>query len=428
MKYVIIIPDGAADHPLAELQGRTPLEAARTPHLDRLARMGRQGTVETTPPGFGAGSDVCCMTLFGYDAERYHTGRAPLEAAALGLTLAPTDWIFRLNLVTTGDDDANDGLMIDHSAGHITDAEARLLLGDLRDAWRERAPDLASALALTSGVSYRHILIDSAHDYTNLSTTPPHEIPGQPWERALPRGDGADRLHTLMDISRDVFADHDVNISRRGAGLRPATMAWIWGQGTAPQLPRFEEKYGLRACIITAVDLLAGIASYAGWDRIPVPGITGYHDTDYAAKGRYACAALDRYDVVIVHVEAPDEASHQADWATKVASLEAIDEHIVGPLLDRLQSFGDVETDADAEGWRMLVAPDHYTLVSTRRHDDTPPPFVMAGGWVRSVVKAPFSERAAAEADLHVAPGDGLMEYFLFSGRNTPRSRRTTSA
>ncbi|MCA9312217.1 MAG: cofactor-independent phosphoglycerate mutase [Phycisphaerales bacterium] len=428
MKYVIIIPDGAADHPIPELNDQTPFEAATTPNLDRLGRMGRQGTVATTPPGFGAGSDVCCMTLFGYDAGRYPTGRAPLEAAALGLTPAFSDWIFRLNLVTTGEDDSNDGLMIDHSAGHITDAEARLLLTDLRERWADVAPDLASSLSLTNGVSYRHILIDSAHGYDRLETTPPHEIPGQPWERALPRGEGSERLRMLMDLSREVFAEHDVNRARREAGLRPATMAWIWGQGTPPQLPTFEEKYGLRACIITAVDLLAGIAAYAGWDRIPVPGITGYHDTDYAAKGRYACAALDRYDLVIVHVEAPDEASHQGDWSTKVASIEAIDEHIVGPLLTRLQACGDIETDPEAEGWRMLVAPDHYTLVDTRRHDATPPPFVMAGGWVRSVVHEPFSERAASEADLHVDPGDGLMEYFLFSGRNLPRQRRSADA
>ncbi len=421
LKYVIIIPDGGADHRLAELNDQTPLEAASTPNLDRIGHMGRQGTVATTPPGFGAGSDVCCMTLFGYDAGQYHTGRAPLEAAALGLTPATSDWVFRLNLVTTGEEASNDGLMIDHSAGHITDAEARSLLNDLRERWETEEPEISAALALTNGVSYRHILVDSESDYGQLETTPPHEIPGQPWERFLPAGAGSDRIIRLMEISREVFAEHDVNRARAAAGLRPATMAWIWGQGTPPQVPSFEDKYGLRGCIITAVDLLAGIASLVGWDRIPVPGITGYHDTDYEAKGRYACSAIDRYDLVIVHVEAPDEASHQADWSTKVAALEAIDEHIVGPVLAKLESCGDVEQDSDAEGWRLLVAPDHYTLVETRKHDATPPPFLMAGGWVRSVVKAPFSEANAEAADLHVSPGDGLMEYFLFSGRNQPR-------
>lgn len=423
MKYVIVIPDGAADLPLDSLGGLTPFQAAATPNLDRVAQRGRLGTAATTPQGFEAGSDVCSMSLLGYDPARYHTGRAPLEAAALGLKPGPSDWIFRLNLVTT-EGDAPDARMLDHSAGAITDREARALVGDLSDHWRQAAPDLVHAFTLTPGVSYRNILIDSAgRDYRAMMATPPHAIPGEAWRKHLPGGcEGADALRELMLISARFLPEHPVNRARVEQGLRPATMAWIWGQGTTPRMPSFESRFGVKGAMITAVDLLAGIAAYIGWDRLNVPGITSYHDTDYAAQGRATCDALDAYDLVCCHVEAPDEASHQGDAPTKVASLEAIDRHIIGPVVEKLSAFGDPETDPAATGWRMLIMPDHYTLVSTRKHDATPVPFAMAGSWVRSLVKRPFSEENAAEADLHIEHGHELMEYFLHAGRSRVRA------
>jgi 2,3-bisphosphoglycerate-independent phosphoglycerate mutase len=417
----VIIPDGAADMPLEELNGLTPMEAANTPNLDRLARQGRVGTVRTTPAGMEAGSDVCSMCLLGYDPVKWHTGRAPLEAAALGIDLGPRDWVFRLNLVTTGLEGSDqEGLMLDHSAGHITDAEARTLVSDIAAYWRRKEPDLSRDLALTPGVSYRNILVDrSGRDYSLVRTTPPHAIPNEPWAPRLPTGGAAKEsevLRALMRLSAEVLADHPVNRARVEAGLRPATMAWIWGQGLKPSVPSFRERFGLRGAMITAVDLLAGIAAYIGWDRLNVPGVTGYHDNDYDAQGRATIEALDRYDIVCCHVEAPDEASHQGDWQTKVASIEAIDRHIVGPVARRLEAFGDPERDASAEGWRLLVLPDHYTLVGTRKHDATPPPFLMAGSWVRSVVPRRFTEAEATESDLHIEAGHELMEYFLRSG------------
>lgn len=425
MKFVIVIPDGAADKPLADLQGLTPFETAEAPNLHRLAKMGQQGTVRTTPPGFDAGSDVCCMTLLGYDAGRYHTGRAPLEAAALGISPGAQDWIFRLNLVTTSDEGmpvlgAPDGLMLDHSAGAIRDAEARALVESLDDYWKASEPDLAAQFSLHPGVSYRNILLDrSSRDYRGtiggkdrLITFPPHEIPRKPWRLFLPRGAHAEILTRLMHRSRECFAHHEVNLARKESGLRPATMAWIWGQGTRPLLPSFQERFGVRGCVSTAVDLLAGIAAYAGIDRLPVPGLTSYHDNDYEAQGRYAIAALDRYDLVIIHVEAPDEASHQGDWQTKIAAIEAIDRFIVGPVLDDLERRGPSQG-----GWRMLVAPDHYTLCSTLKHDPTPPPFILAGKGIKSLGRAPFSEAQADRAALHIEPGEALMEHFLFGGR-----------
>jgi 2,3-bisphosphoglycerate-independent phosphoglycerate mutase len=431
VKYVIIIPDGAADLPIEELDGLTPFQAAETPNLKRLAAMGRVGTAHTTPATMEAGSDVCSMSLLGYDPLKYHTGRAPLEAAALGLDLSPTDWIFRLNLVTVGGPTTGDhGVMLDHSAGAISDAEAKALVGDLLAHWRKAAPELAKDFTLHHGVSYRSILVDrSGRDYRQVRTTPPHAIPNEPWEPKMPEGDAsAERLRDLMDMSSEFLAKHPVNRARLEIGLRPGNMAWVWGGGTKPVVPLFKERFGLRGAMITSVDLLAGIAAYLGWERLHVPGLTSYHDTDYAAQGRATCAAVDEFDVVCSHVEAPDESSHQGDWQTKVASLEAIDRHVVGPVLEKLLTLGDPAQDSGAEGWRLLVMPDHYTLVSTRKHDATPVPFLMAGAWVRSVVQRPFTEAGAAESDLHIDPGHDLMEYFLRGGLAGVKSAAPGSA
>ncbi len=428
VKYVIIIPDGAADLPLDELDGRTPFEAAHTPNLQRLAAMGRVGRAFTTPVDFEAGSDVCSMSLLGYDPAKYHTGRAPLEAAALGLELSPKDWIFRLNFVTTGEPGTpDDGLMLDHSAGAISNAEARVLVKDLVAYWREKAPTLVEKVTLTPGVSYRNILVDSSgRSYKEVVTTPPHAIPREPWGEHLPVGGAAgesDVLRTLMTLSARVLATHEVNLARRAQGLRPATMAWLWGQGTKPTVPSFRERFALRGGMITSVDLLAGISAYIGWDRLDVPGLTSYHDTDYAGQGRATVEAIRGYDVVCSHIEAPDEASHQGDWKTKVASIEAIDEHVVGPVMSALEEYGDPAKHPDAEGWRLLVMPDHFTLCSTRKHDPTPVPFVMAGAWVRAAVSRPFTEEGSAESDLQIDPGHELMEYFLKGGLARVRAR-----
>lgn len=397
------------------------------PHLARLAAAGKVGAAVTTPPGFEAGSDVCSMSLLGYSPEKYHTGRAPLEAAALGLELAATDWIFRLNLVTTGALGTEDeGLMLDHSAGAISDAEARLLVRDLVAMWQQKAPELMKGVSVTPGVSYRNILVDSSgRRYADVATTPPHAIPREPWKEHLPQGSQAEAaaLRRLMDLSAEFLPGHEVNLARREQGLRPATMAWLWGQGTKPAVPNFKQRFGLRGAMITSVDLLAGIAAYIGWERLHVPGLTSYHDTDYAAQGRATVGAINGYDVVCCHVEAPDEMSHQGDWKTKVASLEAIDEHIVGPVAAALEERGDPEKDSHAEGWRLLVMPDHFTLCSTRKHDGMPVPFLMAGAWVRSVVQRPFSEAAGAASDLVIHPGHELMEYFLRGGLANVRGR-----
>jgi 2,3-bisphosphoglycerate-independent phosphoglycerate mutase len=397
MKYAIIIPDGAADEPLAELGGKTPLEAARTPNMDRIAIEGRQGLARTVPEGFESGSDVATMTLLGYDPKKYHTGRAPLEAAAQQIPLSPTDWVFRCNLVTVVD-----GIMKDHSAGGIGNAEAQRLLADLK-----RSIDLPG-FEFHNGVSYRNLLVYRGSEEFDVVTKPPHEIPEEPIAKYLPRGKGSETLRRIMAHSAELFADHEINEVRTQTGLNPATQVWLWGQGHAPNLPKFKEKFGInRGCMITGVDLLRGLAVLLGWDVREVEGMTSFHDTDYAGQGIATARMIDEYDLVFSHIEAPDEASHQADWKTKIAAIEHIDKFVVGPVLTKLQNFPE---------WRILVMPDHPTNIATRKHGYAPSPFAMAGTKVRSRLDAPYSERNAAASDLKIERGHDLMEYFLRGG------------
>ncbi|HEY7088553.1 MAG TPA: cofactor-independent phosphoglycerate mutase [Tepidisphaeraceae bacterium] len=397
MKYAIIIPDGAADDPLKELDGKTPLEAAHTPNMDRIAAEGRQGIVRTVPQGFESGSDVAIMTLLGYDPAVYHSGRAPLEAAAQRVPLSATDWVFRCNLVTV-----INGVMKDHSAGGISDAEARRLLTDLKNTL-----DLPG-YEFHFGVSYRNLLVYRGEQEFEVTTKPPHEIPEEPIEKYLPTGMGAQFLRDIMARSAELFAHHEVNQVRRETRRNMATQVWLWGQGHAPNMPRFVERFGVKSgCMITGVDLLRGLAVLLGWDVKEVAGMTSFHDTNYAGQGAATCEMLDKYDLVLSHVEAPDEASHQADWKTKVESIEHIDKHVVGPVLEKLRSYPE---------WRILVMPDHPTNIATRKHGYGWPPFCMAGTAVKSVGQQPYSEKGAAASGLKIERGHELMEYFLRGG------------
>lgn len=397
MKYAIIIPDGAADEPLAELGGKTPLEAAHTPNMDRIAVQGRQGLARTVPEGFESGSDVAIMTLLGYDPAVYHTGRAPLEAAAQHIPLSPSDWVFRCNLVTVVN-----GIMKDHSAGGISNAEAQKLLSELK-----AALDLPG-FEFYFGVSYRNLLVYRGDQPFDLVTKPPHEIPEEPIARHLPKGKGSEILRQIMDRSAELLEAHEINQVRRETRRNPATQVWLWGQGHAPSMAKFADRFGVKsACMITGVDLLRGLAVLLGWDIREVEGMTSFHDTNYAGQGQTTCQMLDQYDLVLSHVEAPDEASHQADWKTKISAIEHIDKHIVGPVLEKIRSFPE---------WRILVMPDHPTNVGTRKHGYGWPPFAMAGTRVRGVLQKPYSEKNAAASDLKIGRGHELMEYFLRGG------------
>ena len=399
MKYAIIIPDGAADEPLKELNGRTPLEAAHTPNMDAIARQGRLGTVRTVPPGFESGSDVATMCLLGYDPAVYHTGRAPLEAAAQRIPLSPTDWVFRCNLVTVVD-----GIMKDHSAGGISNAEAQRLIGDLSRHLK------LPGFEFHYGVSYRNLLVYRGHEEFKVTTKPPHEIPDELIAKWLPKGKGSEILRDIMDRSRELFARHEINAARVDTGHNPASQVWLWGQGHAPNMPTFKERFGVGSgCMITGVDLLRGLAVLLGWQVEEVEGMTSFHDTNYAGQGVATAAALDRYDLVFSHIEAPDEASHQADYKTKVASIEAIDRHVVGPVVEKLKTYPE---------WRILVMPDHPTNIATRKHGYSPTLFAMAGTRVHSAFERPYTEAAAKASDLHIEKGHELMEYFL--GASSP--------
>ncbi len=394
MKYAIIIPDGAADEPLAELGGKTPIEAADTPNMDWTAAHGRQGLARTVPDGFESGSDVATMCLLGYDPAVYHTGRAPLEAAARRIPLASTDWVFRCNLVTV-----SGGIMKDHSAGGISDDEARRLLHDLA-----AVIDLPG-FQFYEGVSYRNLLVYRGKDSFELTTKPPHEIPEELAANWLPKGVGSGILRGIIEQSKELFANHEINRKRKERGLNPATQVWLWGQGHAPNLPKFRERFGVSSgCMITGVDLLRGLAVLLGWDVHEVAGMTSFHDTNYVGQGVDTAAMLDKYDLVFSHIEAPDEASHQADWKTKVAAIEHIDRHVVGPVIEKLRTFPQ---------WRLMVLPDHPTNIATRKHGYAPTPFAMAGTGITGGSGLPYSEKNAASSGLKIARGHELMEFFL---------------
>lgn len=390
MKYAIVIADGSADMPQGDLGGRTPLEAAQTPNMDRVAAGGIVGTVRTVPDGYSPGSDVAMMSIVGYDPSLHYTGRAPLEAASMGIELADGDWAVRCNLVTI-----RDGAMADYSAGHIGEDEAAAICESLNER-------LGSAeLRFHPGKGYRNLLVLRARGKLDVETTPPHDIAGQPVARHLPRGADAEVFRLLMEASRGVLESHEVNRRRAASGLPEATSIWLWGEGSATSFPPFREKYARSAAVITAVDLVAGICALAGWERIVVPGATGYYDTDYEGKAAAAEKALESHDLVMVHVEAPDEASHNRDLANKIRAIENIDSKIVAPL-----------ASSDRRDLRLLVMSDHYTLVSTGVHDGTPVPFAMFGAGIEPGGAAVFSE-VAASGGARFGCGGELMERFL---------------
>jgi 2,3-bisphosphoglycerate-independent phosphoglycerate mutase len=397
MKYAIVIPDGCADEPQQSLGDRTPLQAAHIPNMDRIAQSGVVGRSDNVPPSLTPASDVATLSLFGYDPLQVYTGRAPLETVAMGLKLAPGDWAVRCNFVHV-----DKGEMRDFTAGHIPSELGQDLIKALQKSvgGPVRFGGLKGSLEFHAGVSYRNILIyrgDDAPFTTATRTQPPHDIPDKPIAEHLPQGPGADLLRHLMDESRAILQNHPVNANR-------ATQIWLWGQGRAPRVETFGKLHGKKGAILSAVDLVRGVGMLIGWTRIDVPGATGYLDTDYAAKGRYGVEALKHHDLVCVHVEASDEASHEGRADAKVKALEEIDRHIVGPLLKALPDHG---------AWRILVSPDHRTLLRTRAHSYGVVPFAAAGTGIGPHGQPSYDEAVAAAAELSFARGHELMKWFL---------------
>jgi 2,3-bisphosphoglycerate-independent phosphoglycerate mutase len=391
-RYLILIGDGMGDHPLPELGGRTPLEAAATPNLDRLAREGELGQVRTIPEGMAPGSDVANLSILGYDPRRYHSGRAPLEAAAMGVRLAQGEVALRCNLVTLSGA-AGDEVMEDYAAGHITTGEATELIGALS---RKLG---GGEFSFHAGQSYRHLLVWKG-GFSELETTPPHDITGQrvaPYLKRL----NLMALLELMERARPILADHPVNQLRRQKSLRPANAIWLWGQGRAPQMPTVAERFGLGGAVVSAVDLVRGIGRYAGLEPLAVPGMTGWLDTNYAGKVAAATSALGPGRLVYLHVEAPDEASHGGSLADKLQAIEDFDRLIVGPVLDRLPA-----------ATKILAMTDHYTPLSTKTHSLEPVPFAIWGEGVSSSGAKGFSEREAARGPA-LEEGHTLIERLL---------------
>ena len=400
MKYVLLLGDGMADRPLDALGGKTPLEAAKTPTMDRIAKLGRLGLVKTIPDGFQPGSDVANMVIMGYDPAEHFSGRGPLEAASMGVKLKPDEVAFRCNLVQL-DFDSDPPKMKDFTAGHISTEKARSVIEVLNDALGD------DVLRFYPGVSYRHLMVWGS-DVEKTEITPPHDITGRPIASYLPKGDGAEKLYGLMQRSMDFFKSPEFLDRWEADGKHdPPNAIWPWGQGKAPAMSPLTEKFGVSGAIITAVDLLKGLGIYAGLEIIDVPGATGYYDTDYEAKADYALKALDGgKDFVYVHVEAPDEAGHEGAITEKIRAIESFDQKVVARILDGLKKFDE---------WSVLVTPDHATPIEVMTHTSEPVPFAVLHGSIAEPTDAPegFSEREAERTKFYIDDGKELIARFF---------------
>jgi 2,3-bisphosphoglycerate-independent phosphoglycerate mutase len=404
-KFVILVGDGMGDYPLDRLGGLTPLEAARTPNMDRLAGIGSLGIVQTIPTGMEPGSDVANMSLLGYDPLVYHTGRGPLEAASIGVRLAPDEIAFRCNLVTFGADGAGNATMVDYSAGHISTAEANELIAALQSAVS------GASLRLYAGVSFRHLLVWKG-GREKIATTPPHDILGRPVEQYDTLSAEPDLRAFTQSASR-VLKGHPVNIRREKEGKSPANAVWLWGQGKAPSMPGLD-RFGLSGAMVSAVDLLKGIGVYAGLDPVNVQGATGYLDTNYGGKVAAALSALERGNFVFLHLEAPDEASHTGSVEMKIQAIENFDQKIVGPVVEGLAG--------KAQRTRLLVATDHFTPVSIRTHSRDPVPFLLVDdlqpGVSGSGKGRRYCEKEAQATGLRLNCGEELFRLFIGAKRS----------
>ncbi|HIE31869.1 MAG TPA: cofactor-independent phosphoglycerate mutase [Methanosarcinales archaeon] len=386
-KYVILLGDGMADVPLPELGGKTPLSHANIPNMDYIAKHGRCGLARTVPEGMPAGSDIANMSVLGYAPERYYTGRGPLEAASMGVTLAEGEVAFRCNLITV-----TDGTIADYSAGHISSEEASELISSIDEALS------SDRIRFHAGISYRHLMVTDGIGASTVCT-PPHDVLGESFESQMPRCEDCAMLSDLIRRSVAVLKNHPINKERVHAGKNPATHIWLWGQGRAPSFPSFEETFGISGSMISAVDLLKGLAIYAGMDVIEVPGATGYLDTNYAGKADYAVRALGDHDFVYLHVEAPDEAGHAGDVEAKITAIENFDSMVVGRVLDNCSDCV------------IMVLPDHPTPIPLRTHTADPVPFAIYGHGADDVIR--FDERSAADGSYGLKVGSELIRLMI---------------
>ena len=408
MKYLIVVPDGSADNPVESLGGKTPLEAADLPCINGLAAKGEIGSVRTVPDGISPGSDSANLSVMGYDPRKYLTGRSPLEAASIGLKMSDTDISFRANLITIDPDGADryeDFIVRDHAAGDITTEEAAELVEVLNEHFAE------DGLYIHLGTGYRQcMIVDKKHPngHTDYRCVPPHDILDRRAGDYLPEGKGAEHFVKMMKESYDILKDHPVNKARIARGLNPANSLWIWGQGTRPELPDFNEKYGVRGAVISAVDLIKGIAMFAGLEVLKVDGIDGTKHTNFSGKAQAAIEAYKKgKDFIYMHIEGTDECSHQGDLAGKIKCAEDMDSKVVRPIYEYLEK--------SRENFRSLVVPDHRTPLSIRTHSSDPVPFMIYDS--RHETDADytkqFNERSAMASGNHIEEGYTLADHFF---------------
>jgi 2,3-bisphosphoglycerate-independent phosphoglycerate mutase len=401
LKYVVILGDGMADYPIKELGGATPLQCAKKPTLDSLAKQGSLGLVKTVPEGMSPGSDTANLSVMGYDPHRYYSGRSPFEAASMGVDLKETDITFRCNLVTlSAEASYEDKVMLDHSAGEITSREGAELIRGIDERWGQKN------IVFYPGISYRHLMVWHEGPY-RWSLTPPHDILGKKVGAYMPAGEKSEIISLMMQESTSFLENHPVNQRRAERGLGLANSLWIWGEGKKPLLPSFSHKYGLKGSVISAVDLIKGIGICAGLEIIEVPGATGNLDTNFQGKAEYALKALrSGQDFVYIHLEAPDECSHRNELENKIKSIELIDEQVIKVVKEGL--------DLQGEDYRLMILPDHYTPVSLRTHTDDPVPFLIYDSHqLEENPHQAFDEKHAQEAGIYLSEGYRLMDHFL---------------
>ena len=400
MKYIVILGDGMADRPLKELRGKTPLQKAKKPNMDKLAREGLIGMVRTIPKGFHPGSDIANLSILGYNPAKYYSGRAPLEAASMGIKLKKDDIAYRCNLVTLKfNKNRMRAFMEDYSSDHITTDEARQLIHEVnKEIGTEK-------IRFYPGMSYRHIMVWSGGEFNN-ECIPPHDITGKDIIDYLPVGKGEDVLRRLMLSSADILNNHPVNRQRIKQGKNPANSIWLWGQGKKVSLPRYKKKYALKGALVSAVDLIKGIGTCAGLTILKVPGITGYLDTNYVGKAEAALKALEKNDFAFIHVEAPDEAGHSGNYKDKIRAIEDFDAFVVGTVMKGMESFNE---------YRILILPDHATPIEVRTHTDEPVPFAIYDSRKKHRnKKISFDETIAMNKErLVFEEGYKLMDYFI---------------
>ncbi len=397
MKYIVLVPDGACDYPIDELDKKTPLEVAKIPNMNFIAANGKVGITNTIPKGFAPASDVANLSILGYDPALYYSGRGPLEAANMGIELGEGDVAFRCNTVTVDND-----TMLDYSAGHITSKEAAIVIHAVNEALG------SDKISFYPGVGYRHLMVVRDKSLTKqlLKTkcVPPHDITGYKVSKNLPKGPGSKFLVDLMERAKKVLAEQEVNRVRIDLKENPANAIWLWGQGTTPNMPKFKDKFGVDGSIISAVDLIKGIGRIIGLEPLSVPGATGYYDTNYKGKAEYALESLKDKDFVFVHVEAADEAGHNGDMRQKIAALENFDKFIVGPILEHFK---------DKEPFKLLLMADHYTPVKVKTHTQDPVFFAMFGSDIAKDDISAFNEIEAAKSKFNIEKASDLMGYFF---------------